>query len=165
MKEIIIGGCIGILGTLLGVIISHVLTIHHDKNKKTDEILFNVYMKLHDIHGDYFWISAEDCGQSKVGQEIRDRLRKTSWQIADELRKIDDLPIIEDILCVLMAIDPDKYPNTLERYKQIDLVIDKLSNYINPNYQRIIENISNKNILIQGSYSNINKLKNATGSF
>lgn len=151
---LLINGIVALASAIITVVVTIYLTSKNEKKKESDKTLFRIYMQLMEIYGLYFWVSAEEIHGNRENEnngrrEERFKIQQLSWKIADELRKIDHLPVMEDIINLLFAEDRDKYPSATARYKDFSDVLDKLSKKLNPNYQRIVCQISKKNFLMQ----------------
>ncbi len=90
----------------------------------------------------HFWIFSSDTRREKPPVEEVRKFHKLSWRIADELRKVDELKDVEDILQMLFSIDFD---TERARSKKLHEIIDRLGRRVNPRYQNKINQISQEN--------------------
>lgn len=150
-------------GAVIGAVISTYLSGKKEKGKQAEEILFSVYMRLLDLHALYFGITTSEFW-NKDSLKNRAEIKGLAWKILDDIRKIDHLPICTKVIRLLLENDPEKYPSALSRYEAFEPVVDELGNICNPNYQQLVKQISEKNLILYGSWID-RKILNAPGTF
>lgn len=133
----------GVLVTLVGALVAHVLTRRRERQRIVEERRFQIYMKLMELHGTYFWFTTAEVHKKPVSDEIRLKCRDLSWQIADMLRTADEVEDLEDILDVLMG---PGFPTAVARYDAMSKLIDRLGDRVNPRYAKKIREISAANL-------------------
>jgi len=138
----------GVGVALVGALIAHVLTRQRERRRIVDERRFEIYMKLMDLYGTYFWFTTAELHRKRVPDDIRRKCRDLSWQIADLLRAADDVEDLEDVLDVLMG---PGFPTATERYNAMSTLIDRIGSRVNPRYAKKIREISDANIRRLGS--------------
>jgi len=134
----------GVGVTLTGALIAHVLARRRERRKLVDERRFEIYMKLMELNGQYFWVASAGLHNEPVPPEARRKCRELAWQIADILRAADEVEFLEDILDVLFG---SAYPTALKRHDAMLALLDRMGARVNPRYARKIQEISKGNIL------------------
>ncbi len=109
--------------------------------KKNKDILFEVYMKLMEMEGYYMWIASAELHQKKAPQDIEQKVFSLKYEIADLVRKGD----IKDFNKILETLFLEEYSHQ-DRYKDINLRINELSQIVNPKYKKVMQGISRKNL-------------------
>lgn len=143
----------GVGFTLVGALVAHMLTRRRERQRIIEERRFQIYMKLMDLHGSYFWFTTAEAHRKPVSDEIRFKCRDLSWQIADMLRAADEVENLEDILDVLMG---PGFPTAVARYEAMSKLLDRLGDRVNPRYAKKIREISAANLAKLGAGTNSN---------
>ena len=138
----------GIGVTLTGALIAHILARRRERRKLVDERRFEIYMKLMELNGQYFWVASSELQGGPPPLEARRKCRELAWQIADILRAADEVEFLEDILDVLFG---SGYPRAVKRHDAMLALLDRMGDRVNPRYARKIREISKENILSLGS--------------
>lgn len=134
--------------SLVGVLAASVLTKKRERQRFIEDRRFEIYMKLMELHGQYFWFTAAEMHHEPVRSEIRRRAFSLAWQIADALRSADEVEYLEDILEVTLA---PSFATARERYDAMNRILERLGRRVNPRYARKIREISEANISLLGS--------------
>jgi hypothetical protein len=74
-----------------------------DRRKKQDELIFQVYMRLFDLHGRHFWIYSQESSGRQSDLRPGVRLNRVRWRMADLLRQVDSLPELPAILHAMLT--------------------------------------------------------------
>ncbi|MCG2794925.1 MAG: hypothetical protein L6427_03485 [Actinomycetia bacterium] len=135
---VIVGGGI----TILAVVIAHTLQSRKERKETEDEIMFIIYMMLLELVGHHFWIVSDEALGQKSSEHILNSYHRTCWRIADEIRKVDKLQETEGILRVMFSL---AYETERKRADDLNKILDLLGQQVNPNYARIVEEISEQN--------------------
>jgi hypothetical protein len=143
----------GVGVSLMGALVAHMLTRSRERRRLVDERRFEIYMKLLDLHGMYFWFTTAEMHRKPVSDEVRRKCRDLSWQIADMLRAADEVEYLDDILEVLLG---PGFKTAGERYRAMSDVLDRLGKRVNPRYARRIREISSANMLALGQGADSN---------
>jgi hypothetical protein len=148
-----LGFLTGIGVSLIGAVVAHTLTKHRERRRLVEELRFQIYMKLMDLHGSYFWFTVAELHKEAVRSETLKRCHDLAWQIADLLRSADEIDSLEEILEVTHSA---KFGSAEERYEAMGKVLDHLGARINPRYSKKIREISKENsrLLASGGSSN-----------
>jgi hypothetical protein len=133
----------GVGVSLVGTLLAHFLTRERERRRIVEDRRFEIFMKLMDLLGVYWWFTTAEFHRKPVSDEVRRKCRKLSWQIADLLRAADDIEDLEQILDVLMG---PSFPTAKERYDAMSMLIDRLGSRVNPRYAKKIRQISEANI-------------------
>jgi len=147
-----------ILNSIISSIISVsiVLLINNvwwEKKKTIEKLRFDVYMKLMELNGCYFWLASSEKIKEPINQEIKYKADMKAWEIADLLRLTEKLSQTQSIL---ESIFLEK--NTFNKRRElVSLLLEELGNEINPKYSKIMKEISNENIKY---WQNLSKLNN-----
>jgi hypothetical protein len=140
--------CSGVGVSLIGALVSNILTTRRERRRLVNERRFEIFMKLLDLYGSYFWFTAAELHKETVPREIRKRCHDLAWQIADMLRSADELESIEEILDVLLG---SSFDTAAKRYEEMGRILDQLGRRVNPRYSSKIRKISEQNIHIMTS--------------
>jgi len=138
----------GVGVSLVGALVAHILTRQRDRRRVVEERRFEIYMKLMDLRGMYFWFTTAEFHRKPISDEIRRKCRDLSWQIADMLRAADEVEYLEGILDVLMG---PGFQTARERYDAMSKLLDRLGSRVNPRYAKKIREISEANLMTLGS--------------
>lgn len=117
-----------------------------ERQKETQRLLFEIYMKLLQIRADYFWINSADVGGTVRNPEARNRIWGLAYQLSDQLRLIDDVDEVDRILDALF--NDSHCQNSAERYEVLSRLVDSLGEKVNPRYVAKMREISNANIRV-----------------
>lgn len=143
----------GVGVALVTALVVHMLTRRRERQRIIEERRFQIYMKLMDLHGSYFWFTTAEVHRKPVSDEIRLKCRDLSWQVADMLRAADEVEDLEDILDVLMG---PGFPTAVARYDAMSKLLDRLGHRVNPRYAKKIREISAANLAKLGAGTNSN---------
>ena len=141
---VIVGGGI----TILAVVIAYVLQSRRERKETEDEIIFIIYMMLLELVGHHFWIVSDETLGQKSSERVLSSYHRTCWRIADEIRKVDKLQEAEDILRVMFSL---AYDTESKRSDDFGKILDSIGQQVNPNYARIIKEISEENQIMLAS--------------
>jgi len=142
MDNLLLGFLSGIFVTVIGAKADSKFRKKRDKAKRIEDVRFNVYMKLMDLYNLYFWFASAETRKEKVSKEVQQKVRELAWEVGYYLRTADEIEYLEDIMYVIFS---NKYDSFKSRYNDMNLLLDKLGDLVNPRYSRIIKNISNEN--------------------
>lgn len=148
MSPLLLAFFSGVGVSLVGALVAHILTRRRERRRIVDVRRFEIYMKLMELHGMYFWFTTAEFHRKPVSDDVRRKCRDLSWQIADMLRAADEVEFLEAILDVLMG---PGFPTAAERYDAMSKVLDGLGRRVNPRYSKKIRQISEANIATLGS--------------
>lgn len=143
----------GVGVSLVGATVANILTKRRERQRVIEERRFEIYMKLIDLHGRYFWFMAAESNKGAVPSEIRRKCHDLAWEIADMLRSADEVDYLEQILDVTHG---SSFGTAKERYEAMDRVLDQLGSRVNPKYSKKIREISEKNMRLPGSAGSSN---------
>jgi len=122
MSDAVLGFLGGIVATLIASLTASIIQRQNHEKQRKEEASFEVYMRLLDINQHYFWIvSNEMCGKCPPN-EIIEKIRKASWELADKLRTCDSVELLDELLTFLFSASIDTYA---ERSKLLEKIIDK----------------------------------------
>jgi hypothetical protein len=134
----------GIAVSLTGALIANILTRQRERRRLVEERRFEIYMKLMELNGQYFWISSAEVRQEPEPAEIRKNCHKLAWQIADLLRAADEVEFLEEILDVIL--NDSSFPSAAKRHDAMGSLLNKIGKRINPRYTHKIHEISQANV-------------------
>jgi hypothetical protein len=143
----------GILVTLVGAMLAHLLERQRDRHRRLRSRQHSLYMALLEIHQLYFFASSAEMKKIALPQEIRARLHALAWKTADMLRESDDVTHLEETLDVLLG---SGFRTATDRYDAMSSLIDRMGARVNPRYMARIRKISDENVkrMATGSVSN-----------
>lgn len=127
------------LGALFGAWATYYYTCKFDKLRKNEESIFNIYHMLCDLYNMHFWITSAEAQGRVPENTIVQNYYSYCWKIADELRKIDRIPVAEEILEAMFSL---KFEQERHRAEMLQNICNKLGEQVNPNYCKIINRIS-----------------------
>jgi hypothetical protein len=73
--------------------------------EKQDELVFQVYMRLFDLHGRHFWIYSQESSGRQSDLRPGVRFNRVRWRMADLLRQVDSLPELPAILHAVFSLN------------------------------------------------------------
>ncbi len=114
-----------------------------DRNRQAEAIRFRIYMKMMGLQNPLLWMSCSETHNETINPKHLLEAERMSWMIADELRSVDDLPQMEEILRVLFS---KQYRSAKDRHDALRQVLDNLGRVCNPNYRRVMTAISLENL-------------------
>lgn len=147
----------GIFVSMMTVIVAERMTRNRERDAKKEERRFAIYMKMMDLHSQYFWISSAEVRGEAAPQEMMTKCWHSAWQIADMLRAADDVEFLEDILDVILG---PGFKSAAERHDAMGALIDDLGVFVNPRYAARIKDISRENLALLAA----GKASNAPGA-
>ena len=145
LKDIIIplaSGAIGVVGAVIGGWATAFFQRRHERKRRTENVLFGVYMMLMDLRGHHFWITSAEVRGQDSDPKIIQRFQDTRWRIADEMRKIDQLPEARDILRAMFSLT---YESESRRADMLDQLVDALGEKVNSRYDEVMAEITREN--------------------
>lgn len=153
--ELVLNAGSALGGAVIGAVATVYFQRRADRAKEKETIRFRVYLKLLDCQDPLFWMSCSEMHRDELGQDGKARalehkraFEQTRMRLADELRKIDDLPQMERILRVLFS---EKYESAIRRHEDLMRVIDDLGNACNPRFCQVARKISEENLRLTAS--------------
>jgi len=135
-----------VIGGVIGAALTHLFTRRREKKRELEKASWKVYLALVDL----FWGShseikfADDLNKS-ARDEARVEFQARRGRILDEMRKIDNLPELKDICEALFSLE---FHSENERGDKLQAIIRSLGNRLNPNFEKIMAEISIKNLSI-----------------
>lgn len=151
--EPVLGFVGGVGVTLAGALIADLLTRRRERRKVLLERRFQIYMKLMELNGQYFWVASAEIRSETVPPEVRRKCHDLAWQIADLVRAADEVEFLDEILDVIFA---PGYPTAGRRHDAMAALLERLGERVNPRYVRKMQEISRTNLLslASGAHSN-----------
>jgi hypothetical protein len=125
----------GILLTVVGVHLHR----RSDERKKHEEVVFQIYMRLFDLHGRHFWIYSQEASGRQLDPRPGVRFNKVRWRLADLLRKADRLPEVPEILRAMFSLS--RFESEKARHEEIGRLMEVLGARINPRYNKAMQEI------------------------
>lgn len=141
--DLILAFASGIVVPIAAAFVAHVLTQRAERRRLVAERRFDIYMKLCDLHGHYFWFTTAELHKEPVPDEVRRTCRTLAWQVADKLRSVDEIQYLDETLDVLFG---SRFETAQARYEGLSRLVDLYGATINPRYSRKMEEISAANI-------------------
>ena len=138
----------GVGVSLVAALVANILTRSRERQRIVEERRFEIYMKLMDLYGQYFWFTVAEIHRETVREEVRLKSRDLAWQIADMLRSADEVEYLPDILDVMLG---PGFATAAERYEAMGRLLDSLGKRINPRYAKKIREISEANVRAFGT--------------
>lgn len=140
--SILISFLSGIGLSLVGGLFAYLFQRRGEKQRLIEQARYDIFMKLLDLYGLYFWVYSAEVKKEEVKQSIKEKIWPLAWQISDKLRVADNLNHMEDILDVLFS---NKYETAEQRYKAIENVLSKLTKTINPRFASAMNQVGGLN--------------------
>ena len=113
------------------------------RSEAREEGRFRVYMMLLDLYSRHHWIASADIHLELASVTTRVEFHRQCWRVADELRKIDTMPETEEILRTMFSLH---FENEIQRANALSDLLDRLGKKVNPQYAKVIKQISKENI-------------------
>lgn len=153
ISDPLVGFLSGVGVSLVGALLANILTRRRERRRMVEERRFQIYMKLMDLYGSYFWFTVAEVHRETVRPEIRQKCRDLAWQVADLLRCADEVDFLEDILNITLGPD---FATARERYEAMGVLLDRIGKRVNPRYAKKVREISEANlrIVVAGGSSN-----------
>jgi hypothetical protein len=148
MEPSLFGFVSGVGVSLVAALLANSLTKRRERQRVVEERRFEIYMKLMDLHGKYFWFSTAEFHKEAVSADIRLDCHRLAWQIADMLRTADEVDFLEQTLEVTLG---SNFSTATERYEAMGRLIDDVGRKVNPRYSKKIRQISDANSQLLGS--------------
>lgn len=147
---------------VVGVVVTLLSQNWNENRKERDEYRFEIYMKLLEFKGLQFWTVGMETIKQDLDEATLSEQHQVRMQIADLLRKADDLTEAEDIARVLFGLD---YESERERDDALTELLDRLGDRINPKYNKIMRQIDrdNRKLLYQAPEKYMRRLRRQTG--
>jgi hypothetical protein len=109
-----------------------------ERKRELDRKAFGLFERL-SLLRDVRWSATvlEFHGEPLDHEEV-EKYNRLSWEVADMLREIDEIPEAEDILRAVWSLD---YAQENERYDALSAVLERLGKRLNPKYHGIVSEI------------------------
>ena len=134
----------GVLATLVGALIASLIQRHSEAKKRKEQTQVDAYFHLIDLKNWYFWVATAELHREEPRPEVLANCRKLSLMLNDKLRAFDDVEKLDEIVTVLFS---ESIPTANERARRLNALAEQYGKLVSPNYARIINRISNENIL------------------
>lgn len=138
----------GVGVSLVGALVANIFTRSRERGRVVEERRFEIYMKLMELYGSYFWFTVAELHKEAVRDEIRQRCRDLAWQISDLLRSADEVEFLDEILDVTLS---PRFATARECYEAMGQLLDRMGRRVNPRYAKKIREISEANVKVLGS--------------
>ncbi len=132
----------GIGLTLVGALVAYYFQRRGEKQKQFEQTRFDIYMKLMELYGLYFWVYSAEVRNEKLDYQIKNKIKDLAWQISDSLRVADTLDCMPQVLDVLFG---SSYKDAEARYFAMQELLGKLSKSINPRFSKAIKQVGQTN--------------------
>jgi hypothetical protein len=152
----------GVGVSLVGVLTANLLAKRRERQRFVEERRFEIYVKLMELQGEYFWFTVAEMHREHIRAETSRKAFSLAWQIADALRAADEVEYLEEILDVTHG---PGFATAQERYDAMSRVLERLGRRVNPRYAKKIHEISeaNMSLLASGGDSNAPALSRSLG--
>jgi hypothetical protein len=145
-KDILIPLASGVVGAVVGAVVGGWATMFFqrkaDRKRHVENVLFNVYMMLMEFKGRHFWITSAEIRGTEANPRVVSGFEDIRWRIADEMRKLDQLPEGRDILHVMFSLT---YASESGRAEDLNRLLDVLGKRVNPRYDQVMKEITAEN--------------------
>ena len=158
MSDAWLGFLGGVLAALVAGLIASIVQRHNETVKHEMEARLAIYFMLMELSQHYFWVASAELRGEEPSERALARCKEVAWKLADQLRTLDTVENLEEILMVLFSASIE---SANERAKRLDALIEHYGKLVNPSYSRIIGRISHENILRVGGQGKLNN--NAPG--
>lgn len=129
-----------IASSIITIFLSEFIRNYSSKRKKQNELLFDIYMKLMEFEGYYFWLFSSETRKEKEPDEIKSKVLDLKWIILDMCRGLATKEV-DDILKVLLL---EKLTHR-ERYSELGKLINTLGYKANSRYKIAMSAIQYEN--------------------
>jgi len=150
-KDIAIPLVTGLIGAVAGGWATIFFQRKTERERRSENVLFDIYMMLMELKGHHFWIRSAELQRRESDPRVLSNFEKTRWRIADEMRKIDHLPEARDILRAMFLLT---YPSEGERAAELDRLVETLGKRVNPRYDAVMAEITRANQRLMTSNMN-----------
>lgn len=147
-KELLIGFFGGIGTALAGALLASLIERYNERQRRLEDARFQVYMALLEIDATYFWVTTLEFHKETVPDDMWEKLYTQSWKLLDQLRKTDEVELLDETVQVLMN---ENFASAILRAEALNNLIDRFASKVNPRYMKAIRRVSEENILRRGS--------------
>jgi hypothetical protein len=158
MNGLLIGFLSGVVVSAVGAILADILARKRERLRWVDQRRFDIYMKLIELNGSYFWFRVAEEHRQSVRPEVRQRCYALAWQISDMLRSADEMEFLEEILDVTLG---SSFSTARARHEAMGALLNRMGQRVNPRYGKRMHEISEASLAALGS----GKESNAPGAF
>lgn len=134
MDSLLAAILVSVVSAIVGASAAIWFTARHERDKQLAERRQRIYMMLLDLKQVHFWISSGDM-PGIPGREIppksKDEYYSGCWRIADELRSVDHLKQLPDIVDALFSL---RFAHEWQRAERLGKIIDDLGRDVNPRF-------------------------------
>jgi hypothetical protein len=128
----------GVGVSIVGAVFATYFQKRREQRDRIEGARFEVYMALLDLHGLYFFITADEVHKTEPRLELLERIRRQAWRIADRLRSTDEMDELEDVIDVLFSAE---FSSASDRYDATTRLIDGMASRVNPRYVRRVRKL------------------------
>lgn len=146
--EALIAFLSGVGLTLTSALFAHLLTLRRERRKSIEQRNFEIYMKLMELNGEYFWVASAEVTGAPVSPRVCRKCSDLAWKIADILRAADEVEYLNDVLDVIFS---PSYPTPTKRHDAMGALLDRMGKRVNTRYSKKIREISLANLRSLGS--------------
>ena len=93
MAEALIGFASGVGVSVIAALFTSLLERRRIARSRIEQTLFDVYMLLLELDHYYFWIASCELHKRKADSDIKAKVKRLAWRIADRLRAEDRVPL------------------------------------------------------------------------
>jgi len=138
MNELLTLLLVALAGGVVGAWANSYFQAKRERQRELDREAFHLFERLallRDVH----WSATvlEFHGEPLDPEEVV-KYNRLSWEVADMLREIDEIPEAEDILRAMWSLD---YTQEKERYDDLSAVLERLGKRLNPKYHDIVSKL------------------------
>jgi len=132
----------GLVLAFIGALAAYFFQRRSDKKKHLEQIQFEIYMRVLELHGLYFRVYSAEVRKKEIPPETREKIWTLAWKTSDVLRTADGLRHTPQILDVLFS---NKYETAEARYNAMQDLIDELGNSTDPRFIKAMKRIGAEN--------------------
>ncbi len=102
--------------------------------------LFDIYMKLIELEGQYFWLASAEMRNTKKPKDILQKANYMKYEISDMAREIDAYELKE--ILETLFLEELSYR---DRQKKTVQLVEEFGYKVNPRFKKIISKIIKRN--------------------
>jgi hypothetical protein len=123
-----------LLGALAGSWVTVRLGAQVERRAEVRKLIRSIYGRLMELYSYYFWMTTAEMHAQQPRADVVGRIERLAWGILDDLREVDEHPVLPSVVEVLASEDFQKYPDAMTRYLELGKVLKHLGSELNPRY-------------------------------
>jgi hypothetical protein len=120
------------------VFVALITKIYIGRQRK-EKLILSLYLNIFELYGYYYWLVMSG---NKQKPEIEDKVKRLVWMIMTDMNKIKKLPFAQKIEEFLLCEESKKNISGIERYHNLEEILQLFEDYIYKKHRRVIKRIA-----------------------